>query len=250
VPCKSLKWIPLSAEATPWRKYFSIETMDPDIDDATISRFMSVTGCNLQHARFLLEATNGNFQSAQQMYYGKLPLQLAWLSLGRSLPTLHQASGSAFLTQVARPSDTVTAAPVASAPVAPAANMPTPPRPVAPAARQQAQQQQQQHNGLIQAAARLPFRLLWAGLGVVGSVFRLGFAAAAYVGDRVLPPSLMAVARGTRQCALLKHPGIMRILVLRSCGPVCFSGSGCSHVTISATFLLQAIEPYPRMLAM
>lgn len=46
-------------------------------DDATVARFMSVTGCDLVQARFLLEATNGNFENAAQMYYGKQSWQQA-----------------------------------------------------------------------------------------------------------------------------------------------------------------------------
>ena len=177
-----------------------------EIDDATVSRFMSVTGCNLQHARFLLEASNGNFESARQMFYGRSQLpqlpQCVAFYLYNLLDYQSNRAQRACVKVASLHTDTMSSAPAAPRPAAPpAASMPTPPRPVAPAARQQAQQQHQQQDGLIQAAARLPFRLLWAGLGVVGSVFRLGFAAAAYVGDRVLPPSLMSVARGEAQPA-------------------------------------------------
>jgi hypothetical protein len=47
--------------------------MDYQPDDATIGRFCAMTGAESGHAQFLLEASNGNFESAVGMFYGGLP---------------------------------------------------------------------------------------------------------------------------------------------------------------------------------
>ena len=45
----------------------------PDTETA-IGRFCGMTGCDRGHAQFLLEAANGNFESAVGMYFGGWPL--------------------------------------------------------------------------------------------------------------------------------------------------------------------------------
>lgn len=42
-------------------------------DDEAISRLMATTGADLEQARFLLEAANGNFDIAAHMYFGVSP---------------------------------------------------------------------------------------------------------------------------------------------------------------------------------
>ena len=38
---------------------------------STVGHFVSLTGCPENQAEFFLEATNGNFDQAVEMYYGK-----------------------------------------------------------------------------------------------------------------------------------------------------------------------------------
>jgi hypothetical protein len=38
---------------------------------STVGRFVSLTGCSDDQAEFFLEAANGNFDQALEMYYGE-----------------------------------------------------------------------------------------------------------------------------------------------------------------------------------
>lgn len=44
-----------------------------------VAHFVSLTSCPVEQAAFFLEATNGNFDQAVEMYYGK-PLSLQGVS--------------------------------------------------------------------------------------------------------------------------------------------------------------------------
>jgi hypothetical protein len=65
--------------------------MDYTPDEATISRFCSMTGCERAHAHFLLECCNGNIENAIAMFFGGYALaELSGASRGANLG-LHRA---------------------------------------------------------------------------------------------------------------------------------------------------------------
>ena len=61
-----------------WRKFGpdlvvqakATTTMDTDIDDQTIARFVEATSASPEHATFFLQACDGNFDRAVQMFQG------------------------------------------------------------------------------------------------------------------------------------------------------------------------------------
>jgi len=54
--------------------------MDNAPNDEAIGRLMASTGADLDQARFLLEAANGNVDAAAHMYFGACALALPLLA--------------------------------------------------------------------------------------------------------------------------------------------------------------------------
>lgn len=63
------------------------------IDEASVSRFITTCGCHEQQARFLLEACNNNMDAALSMYYGECITCygscIAWAD--NTIPRVHSA---------------------------------------------------------------------------------------------------------------------------------------------------------------
>ena len=87
-----------------------------------------------------------------------------------------------------------------------------PARPAAPVGRAAAAGRQRRGFSIFS----LPLKLLATGLGVMASVVQLTCSVAAYVGDRVLPASVMRAARG-RFC---QNAGIAAVTELSLPGPI------------------------------
>ncbi|GBF99613.1 hypothetical protein Rsub_12292 [Raphidocelis subcapitata] len=135
-------------------------------DDEAISRLMATTGADMEQARFLLEAANGNFDAAAHMYFEHMPTS----SQQQHTPPRPRAPRE--------PTPSGGAAPPPGARNVAAAY----PRGRGP-------------GGLLGRALQLPIFVLRTAFGVVTSVAHMGLTIAAFAGDTVLPRSVMRRAR-------------------------------------------------------
>lgn len=178
---------------------------DFEPDDALVARFVGVCGCDPQQAQFMLEAANGSFDRAVQMFFGgyrmfrwqyscprprMAPIMPPLCPLMMPLHDPHAAES--------HPGSTAqSTAPAVPAPVAAAtaAGVPALPRPRAPGAPQRAAGHTVP-GGVLGLALRLPVLLLGTGWRLVAYVLRNSLLVANALGDRIMPAPVMRSARG------------------------------------------------------
>ena len=224
------------------------------VSTSDVERFVSLTTCPKEQAAFFLEANNGDFEHALEMFYGEHIAQEGFTELSGLPPSLyrlnclvnkahidcHVESIPAKLVCVpdslaCRPELTVclktradqapTTSQAASIPhpaSAPQRQQQPPPPPTPSLA-----QRQIQRRGILGALAQLPRSAWHSGFGMVLGVVRLGAAAIAYLGSRILPGPLLAAIKGATPAHLRAVSNALPCsLGITSPGGLCSHGPG------------------------
>ncbi|GLC37053.1 hypothetical protein PLESTB_001396700 [Pleodorina starrii] len=159
-------------------------------DDLAVDRLQMMAHCDATQARFLLEAAGGNLDLALQMAIENSDMGEAYAQ-HEHLPGAGTAAAAGFGFQPqSRPQQAAVGQPGG------AVGGPPPPRPRAPAAPRAAGAPAfAAPLSLLGLVLRMPLLALGFGFRMVRFTLLNGAHAAAVVGDRVLPPRVMRVAR-------------------------------------------------------
>ncbi|GAX73327.1 hypothetical protein CEUSTIGMA_g781.t1 [Chlamydomonas eustigma] len=150
-------------------------------EDEEVARFMALANCDEQDAKFMLEASHGNFELAVNAYFEQFG---SATSMTPHRPNVHPSSEL----NISQPASS--------------SRVPMPPRPTAVLTSGHGQSRSAaahlipRSSGVLGAVLRVPVAVIRTSFGLAWATFRLSLTMAAFLGDSVLPPRVMRGIRG------------------------------------------------------